>query len=53
MPRSDSLALDRRWRLEASADEPAAAALAEALKLPLPFARLLVQRGYAATEDAK
>jgi len=45
--------LSRRWRLEPAADDTAAATLAEALRLPLPFARLLVQRGYGDADTAR
>ena len=37
--------LDRRWRVEPLPDEALAAVLAQGLPAPLPFARLLVQRG--------
>lgn len=49
-PRPDLLA--RRWLLEAAPDESQAAGLASALNLPLPFARLLVQRGHGTAEAA-
>lgn len=45
--------MDRRWRLEALPDETAALALAAALPVPLPFARLLVQRGCAGADEAR
>ncbi|MFI5279676.1 MAG: single-stranded-DNA-specific exonuclease RecJ [Gemmatimonadales bacterium] len=45
--------LDRRWRLEAPPDEAVAAALAAGLTAPLPFARLLVQRGFKGVEEAR
>jgi single-stranded-DNA-specific exonuclease len=46
-------ALSRRWRLEAPPDETEAQALAAVLSLPLPLARLLVQRGFADVDAAK
>ena len=46
-------ALSRRWRLEAPPDETEAQALAAVLNLPLPLARLLVQRGFADVDAAK
>jgi single-stranded-DNA-specific exonuclease len=51
MPRSEIL--DRRWRVEPPPDEAVAAALAGGLAVPLPFARLLVQRGFADVEAAR
>ena len=51
MPRDEIL--DRRWRLEAAPDESLSAALAAELRVPLPFARLLVQRGYGDADSAK
>ncbi|HSR14456.1 MAG TPA: single-stranded-DNA-specific exonuclease RecJ [Gemmatimonadales bacterium] len=42
-----------RWVLELPADEVAAQALARALALPAPLARLLVQRGHASEERAR
>ncbi|HWO87774.1 MAG TPA: single-stranded-DNA-specific exonuclease RecJ [Gemmatimonadales bacterium] len=45
--------LSRRWRLEAEVDDSAAGALAAALSVPVPFARLLVQRGYGSVETAR
>lgn len=52
MPPTPDL-LNRRWRLEPPADEPMAAALAAALGIPTPFARLLCQRGYADVDSAR
>ncbi len=46
MPLPKGELLDRRWRVESPPDEAAAARLAGALKVPLPFARLLAQRGH-------
>ena len=46
-------ALSRRWRLETPPDETEAQALAAVLNLPLPLARLLVQRGFADVDAAK
>ena len=51
MPRYELL--NRRWRLEAAPDEVLAAALAASLPAPLPFARLLVQRGCTTAEAAR
>ena len=45
--------LDRRWRVEPAPDESLSAALAAALNIPAPFARLLVQRGHGDPEAAK
>ncbi len=45
--------LARRWRVEPAPDEAAARRLASVLTLPLPFARLLVQRGYGEPEAAR
>ncbi|MFI5213814.1 MAG: single-stranded-DNA-specific exonuclease RecJ [Gemmatimonadales bacterium] len=45
--------LGRRWRLEAPPDERVAAALAAGLTVPLPFARLLAQRGFADVVSAR
>ncbi len=52
MPQRPDL-LDRRWRIEPPADDAAATALASELKIPIPFARLLVQRGYAEPEAVR
>jgi single-stranded-DNA-specific exonuclease len=52
MPLSPDL-LDRRWRLEPAADDSLAGTLAATLSLPMPFARLLVQRGFADAEAAR
>mgnify|MGYP001571461109 FL=1 len=51
MWRSD--VLGRRWQLEPAPDPAAAERLARELNAPLPFARLLVQRGYDAPEAAR
>ncbi|MEK7837144.1 MAG: hypothetical protein AAB328_04085, partial [candidate division NC10 bacterium] len=45
--------LNRRWRLEPPADDARAAALAASLAVPLPFARLLVQRGFGDADAAR
>ena len=45
--------LSRRWRLEAAPDEALSSALAGALHIPMPLARLLVQRGHSDAEAAK
>jgi single-stranded-DNA-specific exonuclease len=50
-PNPDLLA--RRWRVEPAGDAARAAALAAELKIPVPFARLLVQRGFGEPEAAK
>jgi single-stranded-DNA-specific exonuclease len=42
-----------RWVLEPPADEVAAAELGRALELPLPLARLLVQRGFGSVDQAR
>ncbi len=47
MPLPKGEVLDRRWRIEPPPDEGVAARLAAALTIPLPFARLLAQRGHA------
>lgn len=51
MPRDEIL--DRRWRLEAAPDESLSAALAAELRVPVPFARLLVQRGHSDAASAR
>jgi len=51
MPRSE--VLDRRWRVEPPPEESVATALATGLGVPLPFARLLAQRGYADVAAAR
>jgi single-stranded-DNA-specific exonuclease len=51
MPRHELL--DRRWRLEPAPDELTATALATGLPVPLPFARLLAQRGCRTPEEAR
>jgi single-stranded-DNA-specific exonuclease len=51
MPRSEIL--ERHWRLEPPPDDDVARALAGALEVPLPFARLLVQRGLAEPAAAR
>jgi single-stranded-DNA-specific exonuclease len=45
--------LNRRWRLEPPADDGQADALAAALAVPVPFARLLVQRGFGDADAAR
>lgn len=45
--------LTRRWRVEPPGDDAASSALAAALGVPLPFARLLVQRGHSTPEAAR
>lgn len=45
--------LNRRWRLEAAPDDGRVRALASELKLPVPFARLLVQRGFTEADAAR
>lgn len=45
--------LTTRWVVEPAADPVTAAALAGALSIPLPLARLLVQRGFVETERAR
>jgi single-stranded-DNA-specific exonuclease len=45
--------LERSWRVEPPPDEAVAGALAEGLGAPLPFARLLVQRGLTDVESAR
>ena len=45
--------LGRRWRLEPPPDEAVAALLASGLTVPLPFAKLLVQRGFADVASAR
>jgi single-stranded-DNA-specific exonuclease len=52
MPPTPDL-LNRRWRLEPPADESTAGALSSALGIPMTFARLLCQRGYADPESAR
>jgi single-stranded-DNA-specific exonuclease len=42
-----------RWVLEPPADEAAALELGRALELPLPLARLLVQRGFGSVDQAR
>jgi len=51
MWRADVLA--RRWQVEPAPDAAEAARLARALKVPVPFAALLLLRGYAAPEEAQ
>jgi single-stranded-DNA-specific exonuclease len=51
MPRGELL--DRRWRIEPAPDDGAVRALAGDLTVPVPFARLLVQRGYVTGEAAR
>jgi len=51
LPKGDLL--DRRWRVEPPPDESVAARLAGALNIPLPFARLLAQRGHTETAAAR
>lgn len=45
--------LPTRWVVQPEADPEAASALAAALAIPLPLARLLVQRGFAEIEAAR
>lgn len=45
--------LTRRWRIESPPDDVTAAGLAAGLNVPLPFARLLVQRGCASLDAAR
>jgi len=53
VPATPALA-PRRWRFRAPAAEPASvAALVASLNLPEPVCRLLAQRGYGTTEEAK
>lgn len=47
MPLPKGELLDRRWRVEPPPDEASAVRLAGALTVPLPLARLLLQRGHA------
>jgi single-stranded-DNA-specific exonuclease len=51
MPRSEVLA--RRWRVEPPPDDAQAGPLARALGVPVPFARLLVQRGFTDPDAAR
>ncbi|MBI4541894.1 MAG: single-stranded-DNA-specific exonuclease RecJ [Gemmatimonadetes bacterium] len=51
MPRGETLS--RRWQLEPAPDDAVAALLAGNLGVPLPFARLLVQRDCATVEAAR
>ena len=53
MPLPKGEVLDRRWRVEPPPDEAVAARLAGALNIPLPFARLLAQRGYTDAAAAR
>jgi single-stranded-DNA-specific exonuclease len=53
MPLPKGELLDRRWRVETPPDAAVAARLAEALKVPLTFARILAQRGYAEPAAAR
>jgi single-stranded-DNA-specific exonuclease len=53
MPLPKGELLDRRWRVEPPPDEAMAARLAAALTIPLPFARLLVQRGHTEPRAAQ
>ncbi len=52
MPPTPDL-LNRRWRVEPPADEASAHALSAALGIPMPFARLLCQRGFSDAESAR
>ncbi len=51
MPRGELL--DRRWRVEPAPDEFVTAALASGLGVPVPFARLLAQRGHDTVDAAR
>ena len=53
MPLPKGEVLDRRWRVEPPPDEAVAARLAGTLNIPLPFARLLAQRGYTDAAAAR